>query len=247
VTQRRRSHNELRGAVPDIDFELSQLVDTAVLLREFRESQNDLAPAASRQAAIEVASLESGLLHLRNVIDFFNTDQRRDITARDFLDGERWAIPRTDAWKRLRSVRKMLDKHLSHISWERVIARSRDPGGENPVWPLERLADDSLEVSTAFVGELRARDLESSDWFDSTLVKAYLGLRDTWPEGVPAPLPGSTLNFYLEGPEASRRGRERLGRRAHRSHVQLSRAAGWPYRSSTVDGRVASAGGDLGR
>jgi hypothetical protein len=83
------------------------------------------------------ACLESMLLHARNLIEFVIEGRTgSDIHRSDYV--QKWAPEKSPATRRLRSDRQMLDKALSHLSWERV-------KGGTPVHDPARIARDVVE------------------------------------------------------------------------------------------------------
>jgi len=55
------------------------------------------------------------------------------------------------------------------------------------------------------VSALRERDAEAASWFDTTLGMASLRLTGAWPEGIPAPAPGSQLRARFPGLNVTRK------------------------------------------
>jgi hypothetical protein len=118
-----RTDAELALAAGHVNYELKALVDGAELLLG-----ND--PLAVAHWA---SGLEAMLLHLRNLWEFlFNATDKRYIAAADFLPG--W-----DAGAALASTgmdgstQGVLDKHLRHLSWERIEDRTGTP---EPDWQV---------------------------------------------------------------------------------------------------------------
>jgi hypothetical protein len=175
----RRERELLHGAVQDIDFELGQLMEMA-------------GAAGCTPGAIDVACLESALLHIRNLLDFLDRGKPNYITVKDYLPN--WSPPKSKALNRLRSRRDLLNAHLSHLTWDRVTRRNE--AGQNPPWKLWRLADDILTVFTTFVARLQEVDAEMAEWFSGPLASASIELRGTWPKIVPKPASGSPLSVY---------------------------------------------------
>jgi hypothetical protein len=165
-----RDRESLRAAVLDIDFELHQLVDVA-------------RQAEPPTGTLEVASLESALLHVRNLLAFFDGGEPNWITVKDYLP--RWSPPKSVAMRRLRGMRDLLNAHLSHLSWERVTNRANM--ADNPEWSVHGLADDVLMVFTAFVERLQAVDSEAAEWYEPALIYAWVTLREEWPGILPRP------------------------------------------------------------
>lgn len=95
----------------------------------------------------------------------------------------KWSPPKSEALKRLRSVRDVRNANLSHLTWDRV-AKRRD-AGQNPDWDVAELADDVLTVFTDFVAKLQRDDADMADRFSGVLASAWVNLRGVWPEILP--------------------------------------------------------------
>ena len=201
-----RDPGVVASAVGDVDFELSQLVDTGLVLVEFaRELDTPGAEPTVVDSTLQIACLESGLLHVRSLTEFFDSASERDVTASDFI-GTWWSPPKTEALKRLRTSRGLLDKHLSHLTWERAAHRAENADGENPRWSVAGLAADVLIVFETFVAELKRRDSATRDSFDGTLAKSWVNLFGSWPAVLgpqPAVLPSRVrrLSVHREPPQ----------------------------------------------
>jgi hypothetical protein len=183
-----RDRELLRRAVREIAFEFQQLVDVA-------------AEPASSDGTIDVACLESALLHVRNLLAFFESGEQNWITVKDYLP--KWSPPNSAALRRLRSVRDDLNAYLSHLTWDRVTLR--DEAAPNPAWSIGGLADDVLTVFAEFVQRLREVDAEMGEWLSAVLATASITLRGAWPEILPPPAPGSPLSVFR--PNVERRER----------------------------------------
>jgi hypothetical protein len=118
----KRSDGELALAAGHVDYEIGALVDGAELL-----FGNGLLADACW-----AATLEAMLLHLRNLWEFlFNASpDKKHIAAADFLPS--WDSELSFASTGLaRSIQGDLNKHLSHLSWERIKDRTGTP---EPDW-----------------------------------------------------------------------------------------------------------------
>jgi hypothetical protein len=115
------------------------------------------------------ACLESLLLHARNLTEFLIEGRYKtsDIHRSDFTS--RWSPPSSSAKTRIRSARSMFDRHLAHLSWERV----EDAPDHDPA----RIAGDIVEVMGAFVDHLEAEANPAAKWFDGQLQQARVLLQ----------------------------------------------------------------------
>jgi hypothetical protein len=111
------------------------------------------------------------LLHARNLSEFLIEGRYKtsDIHRSDFAP--RWSPPNSPAKGRLRNARRMLDRNVSHLSWERV--EMTEPH-DDP----ERIVDDMIEVMGAFVEHLEAEANPAASWFDGQLQQARILLED---------------------------------------------------------------------
>ncbi|HMF04648.1 MAG TPA: hypothetical protein VKH17_07535 [Acidimicrobiia bacterium] len=105
------------------------------------------------------------LLHARNLGEFLIEGRYKtsDIHRSDFAPS--WSPPNNPTKRRLREARPMLDRHLSHLSWEGVEVDEayRDP---------DRIAHDMVEVMAAFVDHLETEANPAAAWFDGQLQQA---------------------------------------------------------------------------
>lgn len=119
------------------------------------------------QDHVAQACLESMLLHARNLSEFLIEGRYKssDIHRSDFTPG--WSPPNSPAKRRLRDARPMLDRHLSHLSWERVEI-------DTPEHDPKRISDDIVEVMRAFVDHLEAEANPAAEWFNGQLQQARM-------------------------------------------------------------------------
>lgn len=105
----------------DLDVAASHVVYEWVSLAEMTA---ELAKVTGQRALIENALLEAVLLHNRCLINFVcgnlkGGHAKNDIQPADFLRRDWW--PEDEQFDRqLRGRLPMLNKHLAHLSWERV-------------------------------------------------------------------------------------------------------------------------------
>jgi hypothetical protein len=97
------------------------------------------------------AYLESMLLHARALAEFLVLSRSRpsDIRRQDFAD--EWSPTPVEAVARLTDHVPTLDRHLSHLTWERV-----ETGP--PSWEYHQVADDVLMIAFAWLDHLNKRD-----------------------------------------------------------------------------------------
>lgn len=104
-----RTHAELIDGFTHIDYELSMTAETSVRLLT--------TPASAARDAF----LESMLLHIRTLTDFFVYTNPRpwptDMLRTEFAP--EWTPPEPEA-SRLLDKRDTIHKHLAHLTWDRV-------------------------------------------------------------------------------------------------------------------------------
>ena len=129
-----------------------------VLLRRADETGQD---------HVAKACLESMLLHARNLSEFLIEGRYKssDIHRSDFTPT--WSPPNSPAKKRLRDARSMMDRHLAHLSWDRVEV-------DVPEHDPKRISDDIVEVMRVFVDHLEAEANPAAEWFSGQLQQARL-------------------------------------------------------------------------
>ena len=156
-----RSEQDLQEAASHVGYELVQLAAMPRARRRADEAGQD---------HVAQACLESMLLHARNLCEFLIEGRYKssDIHRSDFTP--RWSPPNSPAKARLRNARPMLDRHLAHLSWERV-----ETGAPND--SPERIADDVVEVMGTFVDHLGAEANPAAGWFDGQLRQARVLLQ----------------------------------------------------------------------
>lgn len=141
-----RNRSDLEAAASHVAYEYEQAL---AMLSPARVADS---PASDR---MQKAALESGLLHLRNMIEFLFGRQRggtwghrhsNDIRPQDF--GVEWEAPDTEASARLKSRLEVIDRHLSHLSWHRI------DGGREP-WEYQEATADLISIWIAFAGHVQ--------------------------------------------------------------------------------------------
>jgi hypothetical protein len=153
------------------------------------------ATAAKRAAAdadapvddtIRDALLESMLLHARTLTDFFvrPSGQRTDIRHDDFTpEAPKWTPAPRDAADRARAAIPAMNKHLAHLTWERV-----EDGKQG--WQPGTIVQDLMQIAEAWCDHLAQHDADIATQFGLKLTQAYLALglprvpaQPTEPEG----------------------------------------------------------------
>jgi hypothetical protein len=104
--------------------------------------------------------LESALVHVRNLVEFFFGDDARDVNVRDFLDSGAEGL----AWRKSKPkntgvgmpLAKRISVWLSHFS--------RDRRGPNPEWDIGAYTRSLLRLLSAFIQVVRPTRREWFDW-----------------------------------------------------------------------------------
>jgi hypothetical protein len=107
--------HDLLAGIGHLGYEVTQMTWAAGRLR------TQSSPAASvAEGAAQNAALESGLIHARSLIEFMLDEPRHDDDMRpdDFYPG--WVGPPAEVRTQLDAERKLLHKHLVHLTWQRV-------------------------------------------------------------------------------------------------------------------------------
>lgn len=108
-----------------------------------------LTPQGDRLA--HIAYLESMLLHVRNLDDYFTKPkpQRNDDLTASQLTGD-WTPTPAAACARLSERRDLINKHLSHLTLARV--EDNTP----PEWPIIEMARDIVDIATDWIKHFAA-------------------------------------------------------------------------------------------
>ena len=155
-------------ALRNVGYELWMMAEASSRIRSGRLAKDDVAANAF---------LESMLLHARSAADFFvmTRGYPTDIRRTDFAP-ERNPQP-TDAVKRIRAHVRLMDKHLAHLTWERL-------DNASPAWDYNDIADDILAVADRWSVHLRSSDPGLDATFRPFVVSAQNALNYTHPSGV---------------------------------------------------------------
>jgi hypothetical protein len=158
--------DELTKALEDVHYEIQQLAFTALL--------------NTSEVGINNAILESKLLHIRNLLDFFElSPQRKDDVLAIHYGFAASRIPVAEEY------RDRLDKDLAHLTY----ARTRR-SGSNKIWPHESVVGPVLAECRSFAKHI----LTAQSGFDSSMKAMWDSLLLVL-EGIivvtPSPLPQS--------------------------------------------------------
>lgn len=129
-------------ALRHVGYELWMMAEASSRIRSGRLAKDGVAANAF---------LESMLLHARATTDFFvmTRGYQSDIRRTDFAP--EWNPEPTDAVERIRAHVRLIDKHLAHLTWERL-------DNASPVWDYYDVADDILAVADRWSVHLCSRD-----------------------------------------------------------------------------------------
>ena len=154
-------------ALRNVFYELWMMAEASSRIRSGRLAKDDVAANAF---------LESMLLHARATTDFFIMDRRypSDIQRTEFAP--EWIPEPTDAVKRIRAHVKLINKHLAHLTWERL-------DNESPPWDYNDIADDILAVAVRWSVHLRSSEPSLDAIFHPLVVSAQNALNYTPPSG----------------------------------------------------------------
>lgn len=151
-TRSPRSSEELENGLDQVGYELRMMAHATSILRCAQQQE------VGDSRMLQNALLESALLHVRSLIEFFIHDCKRpsDICRTDFAPD--WEPAPQDVAKRLRERQQMLHRYLAHLTWERVDRSA-------PAWEYPTVADDVLQVARAWSEHLRASSRELWETF----------------------------------------------------------------------------------
>jgi hypothetical protein len=141
-----RSEEELQKAARFLGYEVQQLCLSAVAFLNqtfFGHPINN-------------ATLESFLVHYRNVRDFLypNGPRDDDIIGVDFLpDPSQWPFTLGD-WKEVADLEKeRLDRALAHLSYSRIVYEEENKKG----WPVKEMAVATIRLVKSYLGKVPAQ------------------------------------------------------------------------------------------
>jgi hypothetical protein len=153
---------DLQEAMEHLGYELWMLAETSGRI-----------PAAKRDADVVAnnAYLESMLFHARSLADFFVHNKKgfpSDIRRTEFGSVD-WQPGPADAVARIESNSPVIDKHLAHLTWERV-------SNEPPEWRYAEVAADLVAVAGDWSEHLATQVPALYPIFMEHLVKARRAL-----------------------------------------------------------------------
>lgn len=124
------------AASKHLKYEIDMFIHTARLIESKRIS-----------GGIGDAVLESWVLHLRNLIDFFYTEKKQDdIVIADFMEGDEWKGHFPEYTSELRRAKSRANKEMAHLSLSRVGIQTEDRQ-----WAVGALTNALLDRAKAFV------------------------------------------------------------------------------------------------
>jgi hypothetical protein len=109
------------------------------------------APSSAADAArLNNVLIESFVVHLRNVIEFFyDLDPRpTDVVAADFLSPSRWEALRPEISDSLRRARTRANKEIAHLTTDRISGNPPNKG-----WDFQELAKEIEKLVRCFAAE----------------------------------------------------------------------------------------------
>lgn len=165
-----KSPQDFNNATGHIAYELEQLVATSRYLA-----------ARTLPGVLHNACLESMLVHVRSLADFLLCDKGdpTDLHRSAFVGA--WTPPPSEQATELRKARWVINKHLAHLTWNRV-------GHGGTPWSSDDLAGYVVHVFGEFVAEAVAQGAPASAVFESALARAQALLR------TPISTPGAALS-----------------------------------------------------
>lgn len=171
-----RSPEESAAIFAAVGYELFHCLACAAILRD----RPDVDPEPLESGVLHNALLEAHLIHARNLIELLVMEPGKrpsDVRRTDFLpEGtEPWG-PGGDAEqaaRRLEAMWKPINKHLTHITWNRL-------SGEGPEWSPGQISEDILHLATDWVEYLRKHAPQSA----AALAPHLFLSRQAWMHGL---------------------------------------------------------------
>jgi hypothetical protein len=183
-----RSAEDLTIAAGHVQYELDALVGC---YRRFLAAENEAEREPTREKVLIANSyLEAMLVHARCLIEFIwkSRDEReRDIHRHDYLPG--WDLSDAAEREEARVLYDRINKHLAHLSWERVEATPE----EFPGWAYD-LPHFVLRLFSGFEAEVR----KGRPWA-TMLEEGVKSARNDLP-AAPRRIGGATTSGAYSGP-----------------------------------------------
>ena len=121
-----------------------------------------MASGIAGEGVINNALMESFVIHLRVLLDFFYTDKTEQddiIAAHFFIDPEIWKKARPDKTPLLLEAEKRANKEVAHLTYTRL-----DKTPEQKNWEFLLILSDVNKVKEAFLNILPPRHLLGERW-----------------------------------------------------------------------------------
>lgn len=138
MKQLQRSEDDLKRASAHLHYELWMLTSTA----------NALGSGIAERGWLLNALLESFVIHMRAMSDFFYAERRKpdDVLAADFFPAEDWLRIRPTETDILKNARKRAHKEIVHLTYERLNVTP-----EAKAWSFLDIARDVHTVMGVFL------------------------------------------------------------------------------------------------
>jgi hypothetical protein len=151
-----RSRDDLNQALIHLGYELETCIETACALRAYQADGaiDAHAPAVLDPGLIRNALVEAHLLHARALIEFFietKSPQPGDILRTQFAT--EWSPQPAEAVRRLATFKRTINKHLAHLTWDRV-----DDVEPLPSEKYGAIARDIVAVARAWADHVASPD-----------------------------------------------------------------------------------------
>ena len=145
-----RSEDELKRVSHHLHYELWMLSETA----------NALSSGISERGWRLNSLLETFVLHVRAVSDFFYAERKKedDVLAADFFPDGRWASLRPNETDLLKRARNRAHKEIVHLTYERLNVTP-----ETKPWPFLEIVRDVDSVLRVFLENIPTQ-LLNEEW-----------------------------------------------------------------------------------
>ncbi len=117
-----RADQDLKKASEHVNYEFDMFLATASFLTT---------GAGAKDRVTQNAYLESFVLHLRNLRDFYFQDQKKGrICAADYVSNvDKWKASRQDESPFLKHERRKANEFVAHLTYEKETPRTRSGSG----------------------------------------------------------------------------------------------------------------------